>query len=146
MTFLHVGFSMLTYALQKSQPFIENQKDSGKDLKMATYDAYVTRVVDGDTIARLMRINKEEIALSLNDFVSERIKAIEDFLKQSADERRRASMKGKRNRSNQLTGSIGITTYNKLIIEEASKIIEALQEENKELSQTIKDIQSRPPR
>ena len=59
-------------------------------------------------------------------------------------------MKGKRNRGNQLTGSIGITTYNKRIIEEASKIIEALQEENqeenKELSQTIKDIQSRPPR
>ena len=113
---------------------------------MATYEAYVTRVIDGDTIARLMRINKEEIALSVNDFVSERIKAIEGFLKQSADERRKASMKGKRNRSNQLTGSIGITPYNNLIIEEASKIIEALQEENKELSQTIKDIQSRPPR
>ena len=31
---MHVGFSMLIYALQKSQPFIENQKDSGKDLKM----------------------------------------------------------------------------------------------------------------
>ena len=84
--------------------------------------------------------------MSVNDFVSQRIKAIEGFLKKSADERLRASMKGKRNRSNQLTGSIGITTYNKLIIEEASKIIEALQEENKELSQTIKDIQSRPPR
>lgn len=47
--FLHVGFSMLTYAPQKSQPFIENQKFSGKDLKMATYEAYVTRVIDGDT-------------------------------------------------------------------------------------------------
>ena len=31
---MHVGFSMLTYPPQKSQPFIENQKDSGKDLKM----------------------------------------------------------------------------------------------------------------
>lgn len=30
MTFLHVGFSMLSYPPQKSQPFIENQKDSGR--------------------------------------------------------------------------------------------------------------------
>ena len=30
MTFLHVGFSILTYPPQKSQPFIENQKDSGR--------------------------------------------------------------------------------------------------------------------
>lgn len=111
-------------------------------MKTATYEAYVTRVIDGDTVACLMRINKEAITLSVNDYISERIKAIEGFLKQSADERRRASMKGKRNRSNQLTGSIGITAYNKLIIEEASKIIEALQKENKELSQTIEDIQS----
>ena len=40
---------MLPYPPQKSQPFIENQKDSGMDLKMETYDAYVTRVIDGDT-------------------------------------------------------------------------------------------------
>ena len=81
-----------------------------------------------------------------NDLISERIKAIDELLKQNAGERRRASMKGKRNRSNRLTGYIGITAYNKLIIEEASKIIEILKEENEELSQSIKDIQSQPPR
>ena len=61
-----------------------------------------------------------------NDLITERIKVIDDLLKQNAGERRKASMKGERNRGNRLTAYIGITAYNELIIKEASKIIEIL--------------------
>ena len=47
----------------KKSTFIENQKDSGKDLKMATYEAYVTRVIDGDTFEIRTQTGVEPIRL-----------------------------------------------------------------------------------
>ena len=81
-----------------------------------------------------------------NNSISESIKSLKSLLEQRTEERRRANMTGKGNAHKRLGGKIMVKGYNEKIIEEACKIIEILKEENEELTQTIKDIQSRPPR
>ena len=77
--------------------------------------------------------------------VAERIKVIGNLLVQSAEERRRANMKGKGNAHKRLIGKICLRGHNEDIIKEAYKIIEILKEENKDLSQIIDRIQNKPP-
>lgn len=83
--------------------------------------------------------------MSTNDLIAGRIKVIDDLLKEIADERRKASMKGKRNVPQRLIANIMIKGHNEDIIKEACKIIEILTEENKGLSEIIDHIQSQPP-
>lgn len=51
-------------------------------------------------------------------------------------------MKGRRNFKDQLVGTIGMKSYNQMIIEVCSEIIKELQEENNELSESIDRMQS----
>ena len=83
--------------------------------------------------------------MNTTDLISEQIKEIEQLLKGNAKERFNANMKGRGNLQKRLVGKIMLKGNNESIIEVASKIIETLQKENKELSESIKDIQSRPP-
>lgn len=83
--------------------------------------------------------------MNTNDLITERIKIINDRLQEIDGERGKANMKGKRNAPTRLIANIMIMGHNKDIIKEASKIIEILKEENKDLQQIIDRIQSKPP-
>ena len=80
--------------------------------------------------------------MNTNHFISQRIKRIEELLNHKKDESRKASMKGRRNFKDQLVGTIGMKSYNQMIIEVCSEIIKELQEENNELSESIDRMQS----
>ena len=83
--------------------------------------------------------------MNTNDLINERIKIINDRLQEIDGEKGKTNMKGKRNAPTRLIANIMIMGHNKDIIKEASKIIEILKEENKDLQQIIDDIQSKPP-